>query len=107
MATRTIEDVTKTINDYAIILRNEGLSLKRIILFGSFSEGKQKNNSDIDIAVILKKYNKDRFTTRLELMKFCRIFDDVIEPHPFLDSEFDETDPFVSEILRTGIEVCS
>ena len=40
-------------------------------------------------------------------MKFAREFEEVIEPHPFLSSEFDESDPFVSEILRTGETVYS
>ena len=32
-------------------------------------------------------------------------FDEVIEPHPFLNKEFNQQNPFVSEIIKEGIEV--
>ena len=80
-----------------------GLPLERVILFGSYSLNEQKEDSDIDIAVVLKEYAVDRFNTRLELMKYSREFEEVIEPHPFLISEFDDSNPFIYEILKHGI----
>lgn len=107
MAVRTIEQVKNTINNYAALLINEGLSLEKIILFGSFSKGMQNEDSDIDIAVILKKFNEDKFTTRLKLLKLSRKFEEVIEPHPFLVNEFNDADPFAAEILETGLVIYS
>lgn len=107
MAVRTIEQVKNTINYYAALLRNEGLTLEKIILFGSFSKGMQNEDSDIDIAVILKKFNEDKFTTRLKLLKLSRKFEEVIEPHPFLEKDFNENDPFAAEILNTGLVIYS
>jgi uncharacterized protein len=80
-----------------------GLPLEKVILFGSYSSNEQKDDSDIDLAVVLKEYSVDRFNTRLELMKYSREFEEVIEPHPFLFSEFDDSNPFISEILKHGI----
>jgi len=40
-------------------------------------------------------------------MRYTRKFDIVLEPHPFLSSEFDETDPFIDEIKKTGIVLYS
>ena len=107
MAFRTIEQVKNTINTYAALIRNEGLPLEKIILFGSFSKGNQKEDSDIDIAVILKKFTEDKFTTRVKLLKLSRKFEEVIEPHPFLEKDFNETDPFAAEILNTGLVIYS
>jgi len=107
MAVRTTEEIKDIIKKYYKILLQEGYPVEKIFLFGSFAHNKQSENSDIDLAIVLSKFSKDRFNTRLELMKFAREFEEVIEPHPFLSSEFDESDPFVSEILRTGETVYS
>ena len=107
MAIKTTEEIKNIVKKYYTILLHEGYPVEKILLFGSYAGNKQNENSDIDLAVVLRKFSKDRFNTRLELMKFTRDFDEVIEPHPFLISEFDESDPFVSEILRTGETVFS
>ena len=107
MAVRTTEYIRNIIKRYYTILLTEGFPVEKILLFGSYAKNKQKKDSDIDLAVVLKKFSGDRFNTRLELMKYAREFEEVIEPHPFLSSEFDESDPFVSEILRTGETIYS
>ncbi|MCH7828109.1 MAG: nucleotidyltransferase domain-containing protein [Bacteroidetes bacterium] len=107
MAVRTIEQVKSIINDYTALLIEAGLPIKKIILFGSYANAKQTENSDLDVAVILRKFSEDRFLTRLKLMKYCRNFDEMIEPHPFLESEFNKANPFASEILKNGVTVYS
>ena len=91
--------------EYSLLLLKAGLPLEKAILFGSYSSESQKEYSDIDLAIVLKEYHKDRFNTRLRLMKYSRDFDDVIEVHPFLSSEFDKSNPFVKEIIESGIEI--
>jgi len=105
MALRTTKEISEVVRRYRSILLEAGFPLERVILFGSFARSKQKVYSDIDVAVVLKKYSRDRFLTRLELMKYSREFEEVIEPHPFLTNEFDKSDPFVCDILENGIEV--
>ncbi|MDP3149748.1 MAG: nucleotidyltransferase domain-containing protein [Ignavibacteria bacterium] len=105
MALRTTKEINEVVRRYRSILLEAGFPLERVILFGSFARSRQKVYSDIDIAVVLKNYSRDRFLTRLELMKYSREFEEVIEPHPFLAAEFDESDPFVCDILENGIEV--
>lgn len=105
MAVRTTEDARKLARKYYMLLLKAGLPVEKVILFGSYSRNEQKEYSDIDIAVVLKEYINDRFDTRLELMKYAREFEDIIEPHPFLVPEFDETEPFASEILHSGITI--
>jgi len=89
------------------LLLKDGYPVEKVFLFGSQIKNQIKTESDIDIAIVLKKYSKDRFTTRLELMKYCRQFDEVIEPHPFLSSDFNDENPFSATIVREGIEVYS
>ena len=76
----------------------------RIILFGSYARGNANEDSDIDIAVILKDYS-NLIDTQLELMRLRRKIDSRIEPHPFRESEFSQTNPIVSEIIKYGQEI--
>ena len=76
--------------------------LQQAILFGSFAKGTNHDDSDIDIAVILNQSN-DILDTQIELMKIRRKIDLRIEPHPFLISDFNKTNPVANEILKYGI----
>lgn len=105
MAVKTNREIKKIVKEYSALLLEEGLPVEKIILFGSYALKKATENSDIDIAVILSEIKEDRFTERLKLMKFCRDFDAVIEPHPFVSNEFDAENPFAFEIMNTGIEI--
>lgn len=105
MAVKSSKEVNEIVKRYYNLLIKAGFPLEKVILFGSNTRNEQNENSDIDIAVVLKNYSKDRFTTRLELMRFSREFEEIIEPHPFLSAELDGSNPFISEIIDNGIEV--
>jgi len=97
--------VTDTINRYISYLVNvEKLKLYQVYLFGSYAKNKQTIDSDIDVAIVFDKLN-DRFEMQTYLMKCRRNFDLSIEPHPFDKSEFNKNNPFVYEILTTGISI--
>lgn len=72
-----------------------------VILFGSYAKGNFNEDSDIDIAVVLKDYN-NLLEIQLELMKLRRKIDSRIEPHPFRKRDFEISNPIVSEILTYG-----
>jgi predicted nucleotidyltransferase len=73
----------------------------KIILFGSYAKGNFTEDSDIDIAVILKDYN-NLIDTQLDLMRLRRKIDSRIEPHPFREVDFNTDNPIVSEIIKYG-----
>jgi len=107
MAYRSIEEIKDIVYKYYSILIDNGFQVEKVFLFGSQLKNELNSESDIDIAVVLKKYKKDRFTTRLELMKYCRLFDVNIEPHPFLLEDFNEFEPFSAAIVKEGIQIYS
>jgi len=72
-----------------------------IILFGSYAKGNYHIDSDIDIAVILKDYD-NLINIQLELMRLRRKIDSRIEPHPIKESNFNENNPLVNEIIKYG-----
>ncbi|HCY77277.1 MAG TPA: nucleotidyltransferase [Ignavibacteriales bacterium] len=107
MAYRSIEQIKDIVHKFYELLLKDGYPVEKVFLFGSQVKNEVNSESDIDIAIVLRNYSKDRFTTRLELMKYCRQFDEVIEPHPFLSSEFNDADPFSATIVSEGLEIYS
>jgi predicted nucleotidyltransferase len=83
---------------------NENYKHIRIILFGSYAKGNYTDDSDIDIAVVIKDYS-NLLDIQLELMRLRRKIDSRIEPHPFRESEFELSNPIVSEIIKYGREI--
>ncbi len=84
------------------VLRENGISVRDIYLFGSYATDKFTEESDIDIAVFLDHEDIDNFQEDLKLMKLRRKVDLRIEPHLFARIDLIKPDPFVKEILTTG-----
>ena len=79
-------------------------NLSKAYLFGSYARNNQHEESDIDLAVIIKNLS-DPYSAQVELMKLRRNFDLRIEPHPFNESDFSIQNPLVYEILKYGQEI--
>ncbi len=85
---------------YALAVRDK-YNCERIILFGSYAKGNFNNDSDIDIAVIMKDFD-NILDMQFELMKIRRKIDSRIEPHPFRLDDFELSNPIVREIIKHG-----
>jgi len=98
--------VIKTVKSYAKEVRKQGVNLRKVILFGSFAKGTQHEWSDIDVALVA-----DDFTGVgiLDTPRFSRIHLQTqfmyIEPITYPTDYFMESDPFIEEIIKTGIEI--
>ena len=96
-------DRTDAINiakQYASVIK-ANFDCKQVFLFGSYAKGTHHEESDIDIAVILKEF-ENPMETQLELMRLRRKIDGRIEPHPFREKDFNIKNPVVKEILKQG-----
>jgi predicted nucleotidyltransferase len=80
------------------------LGLKKVFLFGSHAKGLEREDSDIDIALVLD-HMPDFFSTQMLLMRLRRKIDLRIEPHPIREKDFNIFNPFASEIQKYGIEI--
>ena len=76
--------------------------VQQAILFGSFAKGTNHKDSDIDIALIINNV-EDIIDTQIDLMKLRRNINLRIEPHPFMTSDFNKSNPVANEILKYGI----
>jgi uncharacterized protein len=95
--------VIDTVKQYIMIIPKD-FGVKKAYLFGSFAKGKEKEESDIDIALVLDNM-PDFFYTQKQLMKLRRKIDLRIEPHPIKEQDFNSLNPFAYEIEKTGIEI--
>lgn len=77
--------------------------LDGIILFGSYASGMEREDSDIDVAVVVDSIQEDFFTYAPILWKLGREIDDRIEPI-LLDKENDDSG-FLQQIQKTGLVI--
>lgn len=96
------ELVYKKIRDYIQTLTEHNIAVWRLYLFGSYAKNTYHKDSDIDLAVFWDKDEIDGFDEDVELMKLTKKVDLNIEPHSFARTDFDETNPFIREIIKTG-----
>jgi predicted nucleotidyltransferase len=90
-------------SEYASVVKSK-YDFVRIILFGSYAKGNFDEESDIDIAVILKDYN-NLIDTQVDLMRLRRNIDSRIEPHPFRLRDFNTANPMFHEIMKYGEDI--
>jgi len=80
------------------------LGVTKSFLFGSYARGNEREESDIDIAMVVANM-PDFFYTHTKLRKIRRKIDLRIKPHPIRELNFNQLNPFASEIEQTGIEI--
>ena len=94
--------IESRIRDLAKDLILEGYQPSKIILFGSYASGKATEQSDIDVAIWAKGFSGVRV---IDIEKIAHIVSKypLIELHTF-SSDDEVLNPFVQEILKTGID---
>jgi uncharacterized protein len=94
------------IRQYISSVANQTPGFVTAYLFGSFAKNNQRPESDIDIALIIDNLrDSDKFDIQVQLMLLAAKFDSRIEPHPLSRQDFLSDNPFVYEIMKTGIEI--
>ena len=83
---------------------NRKFHIEKAYLFGSFAKGTQHRDSDIDLAIVFQNV-EDIIEMQILLLQLRSEDDLLIEPHPFIHSDFNFSNPMVAEILKDGIEL--
>jgi len=98
------EDINKILQNFIAVVSVE-FPIRSLYLFGSYAKNNAKDYSDIDIAVVSDKFEGSRFLDREKLGKYVIRISSDIEVHPFRTEDFTEKDPFVKEIIETGLKI--
>ena len=99
------EDIIGKVKQYKQLVDNSNLlkDIEQVYLFGSFANGVPNNNSDIDVAFVVKNMEGNFFDIIPPIHRLTEKIDFRIEPH-VLSRETDYAG-FLDEIQRTGILV--
>ncbi|MDR2835129.1 MAG: nucleotidyltransferase domain-containing protein [Bacteroidales bacterium] len=98
--------VINIVENYAKDIESHGITLQHVYLFGSFAKGTQHEWSDIDVALVSDEfvgfpYFDKKLFPYIGLKKpYIRI-----ETKTYNTDYFNEGDPFINEIKKTGIEI--
>lgn len=98
-------DALRISREYLNRLKNSNIGFSDAYLFGSFANGNQHENSDIDIAIVLKENVIHTFDTDVQLMLNRKGEETIIEPHAFTKDEFNYNQPIVNQIIKYGIKI--
>ncbi len=97
-------EIEGIIHRFIALVQKERRILK-VFLYGSHAKGIAGEWSDIDLAVVSPDFSEDLFEERIRLMKLGLGIDKRIEPSPFRPEDFNENNPLVNEINKSGIEI--
>jgi uncharacterized protein len=95
-------EVINKVKAYSILVK-EQFPIEKVYLFGSYARGTSREDSDIDVALVVNHLEGDFFTINPILWKLRRRIDDRIEP-VLIEKDFDEAG-FLDEIQKYGIEI--
>ncbi|MDR0831195.1 MAG: nucleotidyltransferase domain-containing protein [Prevotellaceae bacterium] len=98
-------DIIKKVKDYQELVKQSDfpMQIDKVFLFGSFAKGNAQEDSDIDVAFVVKCWVGDYFTVVPMIWKLTEKIDYRIEPHVIVPDE--DYAGFYDEIQKTGIEI--
>lgn len=97
-------DLNIIVNKFISLVSDE-FPLKSAYLFGSYANGSAKEYSDVDLAIVSDKFEGSRFFDKKKLNKYLLKTSIDLEIHPFKTEDFTEDNPFVKEIIKTGLKI--
>ena len=102
----TRNDAIKIVRNYAHDIESRGVNLRSVILYGSFAKGTQHEWSDIDVALVADEFSGFTFNDK-KLFPYIGIKKPYvrIEAKTYPTDYFRDGDPFIEEIVKTGIKI--
>ena len=97
----------KIVRKFVKRLGEEGISVDRVILYGSYAAAKERSDSDIDVAIVSKDFGKDRVEEGIALYRIAGKVDPRLEPVPFSTEAYENDTwlPLIYEIKTKGQEL--
>lgn len=95
--------IKKNVLELGNLVKEEGVPVSKLIIFGSYAKKKATKYSDIDVCVVSPKFGKDTTDELQFLFKKSRLVDTRIEPYPVSSKEYRTTaTPLIYEIKKYG-----
>jgi len=92
-------EVIEKVKKYSDVVRSH-FPVRLVILYGSYAKATAREDSDIDVAVVVSKIDEDFLRAEVKLYKLRRDVDERIEP--ILLEEGNDQSGFLEQILENG-----
>jgi predicted nucleotidyltransferase len=100
-----IEKVKSTVKIYADEVRLI-MPIVKVFLYGSYARGNPTKYSDVDVCFFVPNFDNQNWDDiMITLLDLSSKYQLGIEPNVFEVSDLTDNNPFVKEVLRTGIEI--
>jgi len=95
--------VLKIIGQFKDVLEKKGIKIERIVLYGSYAAGTQREGSDIDLVVISNDFSGLGYWQRIDLLAVAiyEVFKP-IEAVAMTEAEWKKGDSFIVDFARNG-----
>lgn len=100
--------VKEIVEEYKDVLNSLGIKVERVILYGSFANGRPREDSDIDLVVISNDFRKLNLRERTEVLGIAAVrIMQPIEARGYTPEEIESAlrPGFLKEILEIGVSV--
>lgn len=101
----TQSEIKKIIKKIVELLKLNNIAVDKIILYGSYASGKQREHSDIDIAVISPAFKEKKILDIQEKLAIALSkYLSTIEPVGYSSEEFEKATPetLIGQIKKSG-----
>jgi predicted nucleotidyltransferase len=95
-------EAIEKVRKYRLLLK-EYFDLDKVYLFGSYAKETNREDSDLDVAIVVNSLEGDYFSITPLIWRLRRQIDDRIEP--ILIEKDNDCGGFLIEIQRNGIEI--
>ncbi|MBI9039115.1 MAG: nucleotidyltransferase domain-containing protein [Bacteroidales bacterium] len=101
------KQVIEILKKYIHILYNEGIPVERAFLYGSYAKGEATPESDIDVMLVSKIFEKNNDKLIGKTWRLTTEVDSRIEPYIVGKKRFltDEYSPLLEIVRQEGIEI--
>jgi len=100
--------IKEIIGEYKQTLQKLGINVERMILYGSYAKANQREDSDIDLIVISKDFQKMNLRERLEVLGIAAVrIMRPVEAKGYTPQELEtpQEASFLKEVLEVGVSI--
>lgn len=99
-------EIIKLVEDFVKLIKEERITIEKVILFGSYAKGTNRIDSDIDLAIISPDFHQEDCIENMTLL-LCKanLLKADIQTIPFSIEEYNNPKGIIEEIIKTGIEL--
>ena len=98
------EEIINDVKKFIAQLK-KAMNIESAYLFGSYVKGTDREYSDIDVAIVSDSFEGFVLADIEKIINSTDNINRMIEPHPFRSEDFTEDNPFVNEIIKTGVKI--